>query len=180
MRYIFLAIAALGGLIWWMLNGEARNVDEILSHHAVDDLSELLARTSEDVDAQIDPDVSSDGNGSLRIEASAPVLLDLYEVWGEGIDLGFRQLVYQARLRTEDASGPVFLVMQAGVTGAPEGQMPVIGSEGAIEGTHEWTTLEIVAGNPAGTKHLTTKLQLQVGPGTVWIDDIKLIRRQKV
>jgi hypothetical protein len=138
----------------------------------VDDRSEM-AKDVEKVGGEMDYDISSDGNGSLRIDARERVLVDLYRVWGNEEDLSFRQLVYEAKVRTEQASAPVFLVMQAGLTSAPHG-MPVVGRDKAIHGTNDWTTLQIWAGNPPGTRLLETTLQLEIdGPGTVWIVSTK-------
>jgi hypothetical protein len=123
--------------------------------------------------------VTSDGGGSLRIDATDVQLVNLYRIWGEEEDLGFRKLVYEADVRTEGVKGDVFLVMQAGVTSVPGGSMAVLGEDSAITGTTDWTTLHASAGNPAGARLLETTLQLHIGgPGTVWIDDIRLINRQ--
>jgi len=178
MKPAFLLIAVVAVVTWWMLLGEPQHTDTLLGHFPVDDASEL----SGDIDrvgAEMDYSTSSDGNGSLRIDAEGPTtFVELAKVWGNGEDLSFRQLVYEARVRTQDV-GPVFLVMQAGVTGAPEGSMPVVGRDHAITGTHDWTTLEVHAGNGGGVKHLTTTLQLEIhGGGTVWIDDLRLLSRQ--
>ena len=62
----------------------------------VDDLSHIITRTQ----TAIDPNVSSDGNGSLRISATTPMTVQLYEV--EGLNIDKAQLIYQARLRTQD------------------------------------------------------------------------------
>jgi hypothetical protein len=179
MKIVLVLIVAFALGVWWMLLGEPQHTDTLLAHFPVDDASEL-SHDIHRVDAAMDYDSSSDGNGSLRIDASGPTtFVELAKVHGNGEDLSFRQLVYQARVRTQDAVGPVFLVMQAGVTGAPEGSMPVVGREGAITGTHDWTTLEVHAGNGAGVRHLTTTLQLEIhGGGTVWVDDLRLLSRQ--
>jgi hypothetical protein len=179
MKFVFALLAMFAGLIYWMLNGEPRYVDTVLVHMPVDDRSEM-AKDVEKVGGEMDYDISSDGNGSLRIDARERVLVDLYRVWGNEEDLSFRQLVYEAKVRTEQASAPVFLVMQAGLTSAPHG-MPVVGRDKAIHGTNDWTTLQIWAGNPPGTRLLETTLQLEIdGPGTVWIDDVRLISRQTI
>ena len=56
----------------------------------------------------------------------------------------------------------------------------VLGSENVLEGSQDWTTLQLAAGNPENTFHeYTTKLQLDVrGEGTVWVDDVRLAIRQ--
>ena len=69
--------------------------------------------------------------------------------------------------------------MQAGFSGAPEGQIPVVGMTQSITGTTDWTPMEIKAGNPPGAKLLQSTLQVHIdGPGTVWVDDVALVTRQ--
>jgi hypothetical protein len=178
MKFIYLAIALFAGLVWWMLHGEPNFADTVIVALPVSDqegLSPELARIPHAMDYQI----SSDGNGSLRIDASEQTFVNLYRVWGDEADVSFRRLVYAAEVRTENASGPVFLVMQAGLTSVPGGSVPVVGREMALTGTNDWTTLEAWTGNPGGSKLLETSLQLHIdGPGTVWIDDVRLISRQ--
>jgi hypothetical protein len=177
-KYVFGLIALFGLAIFWMLNGEPKHNDSLIAHLPVTGAGDL-AHNPPGVPVAFDADVSSDGNGSLRIDAREPTFVNLYQVWPEqDVDLSFRQLVYEAKVRTEDAQGDVFLVMQAEITSGP-GAMPVVGRERAIQGTRDWTTLEIAAGNPGGTHLMGSTLQLHVdGPGTVWIDDIRLINRQ--
>lgn len=176
MKFVFVCLAAFAGLVYWMLFASTEVHDTQLAHFA---LNELPASVEHDpkVTAEFDPVVSSDGAGSVRIDADAPTFVELAEVEGAGEDLSFRQLVYQAKLKTEDVSGPVFLVMQAGIHEVP---MPVVGIEQAITGTQDWTPVEIVAGNPKDTFHKAiTTLQLEVrGTGTVWVDDLRLVNRK--
>ncbi len=178
MKFVFLMLAAFAGLVWWMLHGEPEYTETLIAHMPIADKSGMKADVKR-VSHTIDYQTTADGNGSLRIDASGPTFVNLFDIWGEQADLSFQQLLYEAKVKTENATGPVFLVMQAGVSGAPGGSMPVIGRDKAISGTNDWTTMQIWAGNPAGTQHLTTTLQLEIsGAGTVWIDDVKLIRRR--
>lgn len=179
MKFVFLMLAVFAGLVWWMLMGEPQYNDTVLAHFPIADKAEL-SRSVAKVDAEMDFTTSSDGNGSLRIDASGPTtFVELAQVWGQGEDLSFRQLVYEAKVKTDEAAGPVFLVMQAGVSGAPGGSMPVIGRDDAITGTNDWTTMTVKAGNGGGVQHMTTTLQLEIhGGGTVWVDDLRLLSRQ--
>lgn len=178
MKFVFLMLAVFAALIWWMLHGEPNYTDAPIAQWAVDDLSDMTSDVAA-AGGVIDRQVSYDGNGSLRLDITEPRMVNLYKVWGEGENLSFRQLVYEAKVKTEHASGPVFLVMQAGVSGAPEGGMPVIGLDKAISGTNDWTTLQIWAGNGGNAKHFGTTLQIEArGTGTIWVDDVKLLSRQ--
>jgi hypothetical protein len=179
MRFVFLLLAGFAGLVWWMLHAEPQFVDSPIAHHAVDDLSGF-ADDPERIRLAMDYDISSDGNGSLRIEADHRELVTLYVVHEER-DISYRRLVYQAKVRTQDVQGPVFLVMQAGITPGPAGGMPVIGIERAEAGSQDWTELEAFAGNPSNTRHFFSKLQIDIGgPGTVWVDDVRLLSRQAI
>ena len=176
MKLIFACLAAFAGLVYWMLFASTEVHDTQLAHFALDALPASVERDSR-VSAEFDAQVSSDGGGSVRIDADSPTFVELAHVKGAGEDLSFRQLVYQAKLKTADVDGPVFLVMQAGIE---EVAMPVVGIERAITGTQDWTPIEIVAGNPKNTYHKgTTTLQLEVrGTGTVWVDDLRLVNRK--
>jgi len=178
MKLAFALVALFGAAVVYMLLGEPQHDDTLIAHFPVDSEADLDQNATEDAHA-IDYTVSSDGNGSLRIDATRRQVVDLYRVWGDEIDLSFRQLVYEADVRTEGATGDVFLVMQAGITTVPGGSMSVVGRDAAIRGTNDWTTLQAAAGNPGGSHLLEATLQLHIdGPGTVWIDNVKLIKRQ--
>jgi hypothetical protein len=178
MKLVFALVLLFGGAVFYMLLGEPRYDDTLIAHFPVDSEADMARSVTEDPHA-IDYTVSSDGNGSLRIDATRKQLVDLYRIWGEEEDLSFRKLVYEADIRTENVAGDVFLVMQAGLTSVPGGSVAVIGRDAAIRGTNDWTTLQASAGNPGGSRLLETTLQLHIdGPGTVWIDDVKLIKRQ--
>lgn len=177
MKFIYLAIALFAALVWWMLHGEPKFEDTVLAAFPVDS-EEGLSREVSRLPHAIDYQVSSDGGGSLRIDAPGSTFVDLYRLWGDEADLSYKRLVYEAKVRTENAAGPVFLVMQAGLTTVPGGSVPVVGREMAVSGTQDWTTLEAWTGNPGGSRLLETTLGLHIdGPGTVWIDDIRVLSR---
>jgi len=176
MKFVYGCLALFAFLIYSMLFGESEVSDVELARFALDELPVLVEENAQ-VLAEYDPQVSSDGGGALRIEAEGPTLIDLATVEGAGENRSFRQLLYQAKLRTEDVTGPVFLVMQAGIAEVP---MPVIGIDTALTGTNDWTPIETYAGNPQDTYHkATTTLQLEIrGSGTVWVDDLRLVSRR--
>ena len=178
MKFVFFLLAVFAALIWWMLHGEPNYTDTPIAAWSVDDMSGMTSDVAR-AGGVIDHNVSYDGNGSLRLDLTTPQLVNLYKVWGNEEDLSFRQLLYEAKVKTEHASGPVFLVMQAGVSGAPGGGMPVIGLDKSISGTNDWTTLQIWAGNGGNVVHFGTTLQIEIrGTGTIWVDDVKLLSRQ--
>jgi hypothetical protein len=177
-KLVFALVLLFAAAVLYMLHGEPQYDDTLIAHFPVDSKADMTRKVIEGPHT-IDRAVSSDGNGSLRIDATRKQLVDLYRIWGEEEDLSFRQLVYEADVRTEGATGDVFLVMQAAITSMAGGSMAVVGRDAAIRGTNDWTTLQASAGNPGETRLLEATLQLHIdGPGTVWIDDVRLIKRQ--
>lgn len=121
----------------------------------------------------IDKTVSSDGNGSLRIEAGAPTTVRLFET-GD-IDIENARLIYQARFRTENIEGHVYLEMWCHFPG--KGEFFSKGLMVPLTGTTDWTTAETPFFLKEGENPDNVKLNLIVdGKGTAWIDDIRLLK----
>ena len=122
---------------------------------------------------QIDKEVSSDGNGSLRIETEEPVTVRLYEI-GD-LDIENARLIYKAKLRTENIEGKVYLEMLCHFPG--KGESFSRGLQSALSGTMDWTTQETPFFLQKGENPDNVKLNLVIeGKGTAWIDDIRLIK----
>lgn len=123
----------------------------------------------------IDKKISSDGNGSLRIEAKETTTVRLFET-GD-IDIENARLIYQARLRTENLQGKAYLEMWCHFPGGGEYfskglHAALIGSTGT-----SWTIEEIPFILKKGQNPDNVKLNLVIeGTGTVWIDDIRLLK----
>jgi len=123
---------------------------------------------------RIDKQISSDGNGSLRIDTVERSTVRLFET-GD-IDIEDARLIYQARLRTQNLRGLLCLEMwchfpnkgeyfSRGLTSTHKG------------GTSDWTTEETPFLLKKGQNPDNVKLNLMIdGPGTVWIDDIRLLK----
>ena len=126
----------------------------------------------------IDKKISSDGNGSLRIEATETTTIRLFET-GD-IDIEDARLIYQARVRTENVEGQVYLEMwcrfsSIGFPGIAESFSK--GLANSLSGTTDWTTQEIPFLLQKGENPDNVKLNLVIeGKGTVWIDDIRLVK----
>ncbi|GAG06163.1 unnamed protein product, partial [marine sediment metagenome] len=111
--------------------------------------------------------------GSLRITATEPTVVRLFEI-GD-IDVEDARLIYQAKVRTEEVEGKVFLEMWCHFTG--KGGFFSRGLQSPLTGTTGWTTAEIFFFLKDGENPDTVKLNLVVdGKGTAWIDDIHLLR----
>ena len=122
---------------------------------------------------QIDKEVSSDGNGSLRITATEPTVVRLFEL-GD-INVENARLIYQAKLRTQGAEGQVYLEMWCRFPG--KGEFFSRGLQTPLTGTTNWTTEETPFFLKKGENPDNVKLNLVIdGKGTAWIDDIRLLK----
>ena len=141
----------------------------VLKHFTVDSMDGIITRSG----IRIDRQVSSDGNGSLRISAKAPVTVRLFEI--KGIDVENSRLIYQARIRTKNVTGQVYLEMWCHFPG--KGEFFSRGLQSALTGTVDWTTEETPFFLNKGENPDYIKLNLVVnGKGTAWIDDIRLLK----
>ncbi len=122
---------------------------------------------------EIDKEVSSDGKGSLKITATGPTEVRLFET-GD-VDVENARLIYQARVRTKDVEGQVYLEMWCHFPG--KGEFFSRGLQAPLIGTTEWTTEETPFFLKKGENPDNVKLNLVInGKGTVWIDDIRLLK----
>ncbi|MDX1763641.1 MAG: hypothetical protein R3231_04910, partial [bacterium] len=140
-----------------------------LKHYGADNLAGLI--TTDGV--ELDRVLSSDGKGSLRIEAEAPRTVRLYET-GD-LDVEKARLTYQARIRTEGIEGIVYLEMWCQFEGKGEFFSRDLATP--LTGSTDWTTEETPFFLQAGENPDNVKLNLVVeGTGTVWIDEVRLLK----
>jgi hypothetical protein len=140
-----------------------------LRHFPLDSMDGLITRSG----VEMDQAISSDGHGSLKITATERTVVRLFDV--SGILIDDARLIYQARVRTEDVKGLVYLKMWCYFKGKGEFYSQSIQSP--LSGTNEWTTLQTPFYLRAGERPNEVKLQLVIdGSGTVWIDDVRLIK----
>lgn len=147
--------------------GQAK-VAEII-HYPADSLERVLTRTG----VEIDKKLSSDGKGSLRFKTDKPTVFRLYET-GD-LDIENARLLYQAKLRTEGVEGKVYLEMWCHFPG--KGEFFSRALHAPLSGNVDWSTQETPFFLKKGENPDNVKLNLVIdGKGTVWIDDIRLIR----
>jgi hypothetical protein len=140
-----------------------------LRHFSIDNMDGIITRSG----VRIDKDISSDGNGSLRVTSTRPTVVRLFEV-GD-IDTENARLIYQARVRTESVEGKVYLEMWCHFPG--KGEFFSRGLKTPLTGTMEWTTEETPFFLKKGENPDNVKLNLVInGKGTAWIDDIRLLK----
>ncbi len=146
----------------------APDEQEVFGIFPIDDLEGLITRDG----VAIDRAVSSDGRGSLRVVAERPVTVRLYET-GD-IHLDNSRLTYQARLRTENVDGQVYLEMWCSFPG--KGEFFSRGLDAPLSGTTDWVTRQTPFSLKKGENPDNVILNLVInGRGRVWIDDIRLL-----
>ena len=141
-----------------------------LKHFALDGMDGVRAAAG----ASFDPAVSSDGHGSLRVDAAEPATVPLFEVTDVSIENA--ALIYQASLQTESLQGQTYLEMWVRLPG--KGEYFSRGLDRPLSGTTSWATVATPFFLEAGQKPDLIRLNLAVnGKGKVWIDDIRLLRQ---
>ena len=120
---------------------------------------------------QLDKDVSTDGNGALKMTVSEPTVVHLFEL-GD-IDLENARLIYQAKVRTADVQGQVYLEMWCSFPG--KGEFFSRGLATPLSGTTGWSTQQTPFFLKNGENPDNVKLNIVfTGKGTAWIDDIQV------
>ena len=142
---------------------------ETLKDYPIANLDGVLTLTGVEFDSL----ASADGNGSLKVTASAPTTVRLFET-GD-IDVENARIIYRARLRTEGVEGNVFLEMWCSFAG--KGEFFSRALQAPLSGTMAWTSQETPFFLKAGENPDNVKLNLVIdGKGTAWIDEVQLIK----
>jgi hypothetical protein len=142
--------------------------EQVIKHYPVDSMDGIVAEGG----VAIDNDVSSDGRGALRIDATEPGTVRLYV--NEDIDLDNARLIYRAHLRSENLDGQAYLEMWCHFD--EKGQYFSRALQAPLSGTTDWTAQETPFFLQKGENPDRVRLNLVVhGTGTVWIDDIDLL-----
>ncbi len=145
-----------------------------------DDTKELIGFPVDNMEKLIfqpgmsfDQTISSDGKGSLRIFTVDSTTFRLYET-GK-LDVENAHLTYQAKIKTQDLQGRIYLEMWCSFPG--RGEFFSRDLQSPVTGTTDWITEATYFFLKKGEKPDNIKLNLVVaGRGTVWIDDIRLLR----
>lgn len=141
-----------------------------LKHYALDDLTSVITQTG----IMIDKNISSDGNGSLKIVSESPTVIQLFET-GD-LDVEDATVFYNAKVKTENVQGQVYLELWCSFEG--KGEYFSRGLENSVAGSTGWTSLQTNFFLNTGENPANIRLNLVIaGTGTVWIDDIRLVMR---
>ncbi len=153
----------------WAACSQGSTAEEVLFSNAVHDETGVVSQGQVVFDAE----TTSDGTGSLMIEAEDSTTVRLYEA-GD-IDVEDSRLVYRARMRTENVQGDVFLEMWCRFPGM--GRYFSRAMHAPLSGTTEWTLQETPFFLEAGQNPDAVQLNIVVsGPGTVWVDEVELVK----
>ncbi|MEE8153311.1 MAG: hypothetical protein V3T76_09820 [candidate division NC10 bacterium] len=161
----------ISGVVTLCLLGCSQPATQVteLRHFPLNNTNGIITRSN----VAFDKHTSSDGNGSLRITATGPTVVRLFEVGDLTVENA--RLIYQAKVRTEDVDGHVYLEMWCHFPG--RGEFFSRSLQTPLSGTTNWTTEETPFFLKKGQKPDYIKLNLVInGTGTAWIDDIRLLK----
>jgi hypothetical protein len=134
---------------------------------------EDLAAVEAQEGVSFDETIGGDGGGSLRIEALGPMVVRLFTV--EDVDMEEATLIYRAKLRSEGLAGTAYPEMWCSF--AELGDYFSRGVDSKISGDNDWTSRQTPFFLEKGQNPDAVQLNLVVdGTGTVWIDQVELLR----
>ncbi|KJR41274.1 hypothetical protein MCHI_002827 [Candidatus Magnetoovum chiemensis] len=109
----------------------------------------------------------------MKITTQSPATIRLFET-GD-IDVEKAVIFYSARVKSENLNGQAYLEMWCHFPGI--GDFFSRNLDSPISGTSEWVSMETPFYLNKGENPDNVKLNIVInGKGTVWIDDIKLIK----
>ncbi len=136
--------------------------------YSLDSLDSILDQE----EVAIDNNIFAEGSGSLKVEYTKPgtQTIRLFETGPISIDN--RMLIYSAKIRVSEMGGKAYLEMLCHIPGSGEFFSRSI-DQPVTQTT--WTPTHTPFRLETGYRPDNVKLNLVIeGPGTVWIDDIKL------
>jgi len=138
-----------------------------LKYFPLNDLNGIVTQSG----IQLDKNISDDGNGSIKITADKPLIIQLYSV--DDVKVDDTQVVYEANIKSEGLSGQAYLEMWCVFN--DKGEYFSRGFDSVISGNEDWKTIRTVFNIEKGEIPDQIKLNVVVnGVGTIWIDDIHL------
>ena len=155
--YIFFALLSFASA-----SGQASELTRL----SLDDITSLGTTLNQD------PVVKVEGSGSIKISTLWPTTISLGEV--EELDVENGQIIYRAKVKSEKLEGTAFLEMWCHVGG---GQYFSRGMNSTVTGTMTWKTLQTPFMLQASQTAKKVTLNVVInGRGTIWIDDVQLLK----
>jgi hypothetical protein len=157
-------ICAASALLLFLLKPIAHGTE--LRKLALDDASSLGTTVS------TDPAVKQEGNGSVKISTLWPTTICLTEV--QELNVENARLIYLAKVKSEKLEGTAFLEMWCNVG---DGQYFSRGMNSVVTGNMDWRTLQTHFFLQPGQSVKKATLNIVInGKGTVWVDDVHLLK----
>jgi hypothetical protein len=150
--------------------GSTANPRTVIQSYPIHSMAMVLTQDG----VEFDRTVSSDGNGSLKIQNDLPEK-QTFRLFASGpINADYCMLIYSAKLQTDSLDGNAYLEMLCSFEG--KGEFFSRSIEQSVAGTTQWTTIQTPFRLEAGQMPDDVRLNLVIeGSGTVWIDDIELL-----
>ncbi len=157
-----------GALIVAAAVAMAAGVTEI-RRFSLDNLNDLMTQSG----VELDKEDSSDGHGSLRINSSGKSTVRLFEIQNPNVENA--RLIYQAHIKTRELEGKAYLEMWCRFPGKGEFFSRALNQ--TYTGSTAWSTTETPFFLQKGQKPDLVRLNVVIeGAGTVWMDDIRLLK----
>lgn len=141
-----------------------------LKHFPLNNMDNVLCKLP---GLTIDEKISADKKASLKVKTNEPVVVNLFKT-GD-LDVEDSKIIYQAKIKTQDFKGKVYLEMWC--------NFPKLGRYFSrdlatpIKGNTDWVTEETPFFLNKGQNPDDIELNVVIqGTGTVWIDDVKLLK----
>lgn len=162
LRYFLLVFIFLALLSFSSASAQATDPIRL----SLDDIKSLGTTLNQDAVVKVE------GSGSIRISTLWPTTICLGEVLELNVENA--QIIYRAKVKSEKLKGTAFLEMWCHVGG---GQYFSRGMNSTVTGTMSWKTLQTPFILQAGQRAKKVTLNVVIkGKGTIWIDDVQLIK----
>ena len=151
------------------MNGAALAENSELKSYPLNSADNVITKSG----VEFDGSESTDGNGSLKVQVDEPTTINLFET-GD-LDIENARLIYQAALKTHGLTGTTYLEMWCSF--GELGQYFSRALHDPLTGTVDWKLQQTPFYLKEGQNPENIKLNLVInGKGTVWIDDIKVLK----
>jgi hypothetical protein len=107
-----------------------------LKYFPMNDLNGIVTQSG----IELDKNISDDGNGSIKITADKPLVIQLYSV--DDVKVDDTQVVYEANIKSNDLKGQAYLEMWC--VFKDKGEYFSRGFDSVISGDEDWKTIRTV------------------------------------